>query len=183
MKSLLKIFWILEIKYMHWFLCGVSSDWVIFILESNGNCQHWILSHGLFHYVPWVNFCVKTQNAFNFLGSVHSSLLCTLLLVHCLYASVRSEHPSPLPPSFFISISAFPKLQTLPNLLSMAVISNPTGLWELHSYWCVRAPVTSLVLSGWVEAVSEGFLGWPSPTRSRSLAWGQLAHQHSTGKT
>lgn len=61
------------------------------------------------------------------------------------------------------------------HILSEATAPNPSVLWEMKSYWCVRAQSPPLLLSGRAEAFSEDFLGWASLTRPGSLAQGRAA--------
>lgn len=116
---------------------------------------------------------VKRLNVYDFLGyvppsSVHSSTVST----SCLSVSLKREHLSPLPHHINFH-QLHPQTVNFPSTTVCGCdLSDPSGLWELQSYWCVHAPVASLVLSGWVEAVSEGFFGWLSPTRPGSPASG-----------
>ena len=120
---------------------------------------------------------VKTLNVYDFLGyvqpsSVHSSFKYSVYFLSvCL--SQWKESNSPLCHIIFNFHQLHPQtVNTPPTTVCGCDRSDPSGLWELQSHWCVYAPVASLVLSGWVEAVSEGFFGWLSPTRPGSAALG-----------
>lgn len=112
--------------------------------------------------------CVKTFNRNRFLGLVCLAFLGLLIYLLrmsikwqsflyfpliCLALWLQVERSLPVSlyqrdaawPSFFISSSPSPQLETLLHLMSAAVISSPNIPWELKSYWYIHAPVTSRV--------------------------------------